>query len=212
MCGRFSLTVTSKILFSHFAVEGPDFEPRYNIAPSQEIIIIREDLPQKISYAKWGLIPHWAKEKTYAMINARAETVDKKPAYKSSFRSKRCLIPADSFYEWKEKIPYRYMMQDETPFAFAGIWDEWKRDNQVLITCSIITTEANSLVKKIHDRMPVILENPRLYLEIDEDGALKMLKPFDPKKMKSYKLSKIINSPKNDHRDVIKPMTDLSDF
>jgi putative SOS response-associated peptidase YedK len=212
MCGRFSLTAAEKeFFFKRFGISNVSFElkPRYNIAPSQMVAVIRNDIPEALSEAKWGFIPHWAKDDSsaYKMINARAETIANKPAYKDSFLHKRCLIPADSYYEWDHKgltkRPYRILLKSEEVFGFAGIWDRW-RD---VISCSIVTTEPNALVDKLHDRMPVILpqEKEKLWLNGTPSEAHSLLKPADATDLKIYEIGSAINTAKNDSPDMIKP-------
>jgi len=213
MCGRFSLTTTEKqFILSRFELDEIKIklEPRYNIAPSQMIPVIRNDYPHELNEAKWGLIPHWAKDETnaYKMINARSETISEKPAYREAFKRHRCLIIADSFYEWNKKgglkTPYRIMLKNEDVFAFAGIFDIWHDT----ISCSIATTEPNKLMEKIHIRMPVILQkkDEKRWLESEPEEALKLLKPYDVNKMKMYEVSSQINSPANDFKGLIEPV------
>jgi len=212
MCGRFSLTIAeSQTILHRFGLKkiAVDLKPRYNIAPSQQIAVILNESSDILTEARWGLIPHWAKDEksSYTMINARAESIQEKPAYKEPFQHKRCLIVADSFYEWNKnsKKPYRIMLQDESLFSFAGIWD---RRNTVT-TCSIITTTPNELMKNIHVRMPVILpqENEKKWLSnITPEEALGMLKPYDAHHMKAYEISPLINSVKNESPEVLKTL------
>ena len=220
MCGRFSLTTTEKeLLMDIFGLKSIPFglKPRYNIAPSQDVSVVRNDESDRLSLARWGLIPSWAKDKAigYKMINARAETVREKPAFRSSFKNRRCLVIADSFYEWKHdsrKIPYRVLLKSKKPFAFAGLWDRWERDGEKIISCTIITTKPNSIVRKIHDRMPAILQDPRAWLDADETAAYDMLKPYEDEKMTAYQVSDKINSPANESPEVIMPVQTLADF
>jgi putative SOS response-associated peptidase YedK len=160
---------------------------------------------------RWGLIPSWAKEATPGLINARAETVKEKPSFRSSFKSKRCLIPSDGFIEWKkenkEKIPYYIFLKNRRLFAFAGIWSEWKTKDLRLVTYSIITTRCNSLLKNLHDRMPVILA-PELYdtwltPHPDLESLSSLLVPYDSENMEVHRISKEINSPKNDREELL---------
>jgi putative SOS response-associated peptidase YedK len=168
MCGRFRLSRADKQIAEHF--DTPDemeWSPRYNIAPAQRVAVVRQNSERPVrqfSLMRWGLIPYWAKDPSigYKMINARAETVAEKPAYRESFKSRRCLIPADGFYEWKKagkvKQPYHFGMADDSIFAFAGIWDRWKNpQGEVIETCLILTTTPNALLADVHDRMPVVL-------------------------------------------------------
>jgi putative SOS response-associated peptidase YedK len=212
MCGRFSLTIAeSQTILRRFGLKkiAVGLKPRYNIAPSQQIAVILNESSDSLTEATWGLIPHWAKDETsaYKMINARAESINEKPAYKEPFQHKRCLVISDSYYEWNKesKKPYRIMMKDEGLFSFVGIWDRW--DDKT--TCSIITTTPNELMKKIHIRMPVILpkeEEKRWLSDIKPEEALTMLKPFDASQMKAYEISPLVNSVKNESPDVIKPL------
>ena len=169
MCGRYRLARKKQILAETFDVDNDvEWSPRYNVAPGQNVPVIRQDAARplrSISLARWGLIPFWAKDAKagYKMINARAETVAGTPAFRDPFRSRRCLIPADAFYEWskegKQKSPFCFSMADDSIFAFAGIWDRWRNpDTEWVETCSIITTSANTLLSGIHNRMPVILQ------------------------------------------------------
>ena len=223
MCGRFSLITISEFLSNRFNVTiEEELVPRYNIAPSQNIPIITNVNPGKLIMARWGLVPHWAKDKSvgYSMINARAETLLEKSSYKMPFQRQRCLIPADGFYEWKKtdtkKVPYRITLKDQKVFAFAGIYDIWKTEEEELLSCSIITTTPNRLVAQIHDRMPAILrqEHERLWLAETPVARLSevALVPYPPEQMKSEQISELINSPKNDSVEVIKPVKSLLDF
>ena len=217
MCGRFSLTKTeTQLILDRFDIKKISFElkPRYNISPTQNIPVIFNKSPDMLSEARWGLIPHWAKDEKfgYNMINAMSETVDSKPAYKEPFKNKRCLIIADSFYEWKEvgkhKVPFRAMLKGEGLFAMAGVYDVWKNGDKTIVTASIITTNANEMMKKIHPRMPVILpknlENEWLS-EISVEKAKEMLKPYDSEDMKVYEVSPLVNKSSIESADIIKP-------
>lgn len=218
MCGRFSLFTPSEQLQDIFQISNMDdlpYTPRYNIAPSQAVFtIIQEKQIRRAGYLRWGLIPSWAKsaKNSYNLINARAETVDEKPSFKHLLLKRRCLIIADGFYEWQKrndtKQPYRITMKDDRPFAFAGLWDRWKSGNEVITTCTIITTEANEIVQPVHTRMPVILTEEQqadwLDPSIQHPADLKaLLKPYSPEKMKTYEVSTLVNSPKNDTPDLL---------
>ncbi|MDD2443267.1 MAG: SOS response-associated peptidase [Desulfotomaculaceae bacterium] len=218
MCGRFTLAADINKLAAVFYLRENIFShtPRYNIAPGQEIAVITKNPGgREISLMKWGLIPHWAKDKRtgYKMINARAETIDNKPAFKGPFLHRRCLIPADGFYDWKklngEKEPIYITLPGRTLFAFAGIWNCWAAPGgEAVYTCSIITTPSNEYIRAIHDRMPVILDREQehqAWLEMDEPVSLKkMLRPYQGK-MTVYPVSKLVNSPKTDSRQLIEP-------
>ena len=216
MCGRFSLTMPLEDVKERFEVEIPGdlYEPRYNAAPGQNILLIPQESPNKADFYRWGLVPSWAKDPKIGnkLINARAETVAQKPAFRNSFKRYRCLVPADGFYEWDKKsgtrLPYRFTFKDGRIFSFAGIYDHWKDKNgDELRSFSIITTEANRPISQVHDRMPVILNqddelhwiNPRL--ELDE--AKKLLKPYPEMELEMYQISTMINSPTNDTAEAL---------
>ncbi|MCR2822613.1 SOS response-associated peptidase [Lederbergia panacisoli] len=218
MCGRYSLFAPREDLAARF--ELMDFEEiewveRYNIAPSQNVLaIIRSSAGNKIGMLKWGLVPSWAKDPKigYKMINARAETIDQKPSFKTLLKRRRCIIPSDGFYEWKkagtQKIPFRFQLQSKEPFAFAGLWDRFEDNGATIHSCTIITTEANSVVKDVHDRMPVILtkEASEAWLDrsINDERYLKsLLVPFPAEEMETYSVSPLVNSPKNDVREIV---------
>ena len=214
MCGRYRLSKRKQLIGEYFETANEvDWEPRYNIAPSQTVGIVRQDPSRprrEFSRVRWRSIPYWAKEASigHKMINARSETVADKPAFHESFKNRRCLIPADAFYEWartgKAKQPFHFGTQDDRLFAFAGIWDRWKDGSgNPVETCSILTTTPNSLLAAVPDRMPVILERDDYELWLDPgvrkiDALSEMPKPFDPALMKSYSVSTRVNAPKND--------------
>lgn len=221
MCGRFSLAVETQVIAELFEVPAGTFEwqPRYNIAPTQPCpVITSADNMRTLSLMRWGLIPHWSKDKKMAfqMVNARAETVKSKPSYRDSFRKRRCLIPTDGFFEWKKgsagKTPYRATLQNGKPFAFAGLWDSWKDEaGNEIRSFTILTTESNSLIRPLHDRMPVILkkEDEALWLDTTITELQKLdplLKPYPEAEMKLYEVSPIVNTWKNDTPDCINPL------
>jgi putative SOS response-associated peptidase YedK len=214
MCGRYRLSRRKDLLAERFDVE-PDDEwvPRYNIAPTQNVPVIRQhpDEPKRLgSQMRWGLIPFWAKGPSigFKMINARAESLATKPAFRESLRKRRCLIPADAFYEWRKnrkvKTPFCFTMADDSIFAFAGIWDSWRNpEGKAIETCSIITTTPNALLTDIHDRMPVILPDDAYDLWLDPgfqkvDAICDLLKPFDPALMRRFEVSSRVNLAKYD--------------
>ncbi|KUO51474.1 MAG: hypothetical protein APF76_14010 [Desulfitibacter sp. BRH_c19] len=222
MCGRFTLAkdfeeLTKRFNF-HLPLSLPEYVPRYNIAPSQEILAI-VNLGNQVQpvYFRWGFIPSWSKDKTIGnrMINARVETVDQKPSFAYPLKSKRCLIPADGFYEWKTqngiKIPQRILLKDNDIFSFAGLWDSWTSlDGETIQSCTILTTTANELIEKIHKRMPVILshETEQVWLDtnISDIKELKpLLVPYPSDSMQLYEVSTMVNSPKNDTPECIIP-------
>ncbi|MCF8302827.1 MAG: SOS response-associated peptidase [Bacteroidales bacterium] len=214
MCGRFSLTVNESELNERFGTYGGDspYVARYNCAPTQQLPVITNTEPEKLNFFRWGLIPFWAKDKRIGnkLINARAETLDKKGSFKHPFRRKRCLVPSDGFYEWKrnkEKIPHRIIHKGNNLFSMAGIWDSWKDESGATIhTFSIITTQANDLVKSLHDRMPVILspDHEKAWLELNNTEDLKsLLVPYPSDNLEAYPVSKAVNSPYNDSPEII---------
>jgi putative SOS response-associated peptidase YedK len=211
MCGRFTLVTDPEKLMSRFQLqEIPlDLKPRYNIAPGQPIpVILADGGRRRIGQLRWGLVPSWAQDEKigYKMINARAKTLQEKPAFRRLFERKRCIIPADGFYEWKQmdrgKQPMRITMRDGEPFAFAGLFDTWTSPNgQKLHTCTIITTQPNEVVADIHNRMQVILrqEDEVLWLErerFDPELLRSLLVPYEAGQMRAYPVSAIVWSPK----------------
>jgi putative SOS response-associated peptidase YedK len=220
MCGRFTLlTPWEELLRTYDAVsEIESLEPSYNIAPTQQIAaIIHDGKKRKLGSLRWGLIPPWAPDKKIGskMINARAETLLEKRSFKKAFQKQRCLIPADSFYEWKtedgNKQPMRIQRKDKTPFAFAGLWETWQDDDgSNIYTCTIITTEANSFMQLIHHRMPVILpaNSQDIWLDRnhqDTETLQQILKPFS-EELTAYPVSTLVNSPKNNREELINPL------
>jgi len=211
MCGRFTLHSRDRIKLKGFGSLDLLFEVRYNIAPSQSVLTIGDfgaGLEGRLM--TWGLIPSWSTDGK-RLINARAETIEDKPSFSESFRLRRCLIPADGFFEWKrtgrEKRPYYFQVDDEMPFAFAGIWDTWSNGGDVITSCAIITTAANELVGELHDRMPAILlhefQDAWLDPRTDRTALAEMLKPFPSLMMKTYPVSSSVNSPDNDTADLL---------
>jgi putative SOS response-associated peptidase YedK len=220
MCGRYRLSRRKQIVEAHFSSVS-HWNPRYNIAPTQPIPIIRQNPKtpvRELSLLRWGLIPSWAKDSSGAakMINARSETAGTKPAFRDALKLRRCLIPADGFYEWqktgKEKQPYCFEIADGELFAFAGIWDHWRDPNSNSVgTCSILTTSPNAETSAVHDRMPVIL-NPDSY-DIwldpgmrDVTTASELLKPYDAQFMRCYPISTRINHVANDDEECSTPV------
>lgn len=220
MCGRFVLiSDIDTIQMAFNLTDVPDSHvPRFNIAPSQPIALITNENPQALTFHQWGLIPSWAKDPKigYKMINARAETAAEKPAFRAAFRRRRCLIPADGFFEWqkreKGKVPMFIHLQDRSVFAFAGLWEVWySPEGDEIHTATILTTDANDFMAPIHDRMPVILrrEDYETWLAPDEqksDRLLPLLRPFDSSQMAAYAVSTFVNSPANDTPEVIEPV------
>jgi putative SOS response-associated peptidase YedK len=215
MCGRFQLSVKGKQISERFNVEVFDdlYKPNYNCAPSQKLSVITNNFPEKISFLKWGLIPFWAKDPKvgFRNINTRVETINEKPSFKNAFKKRRCLIPANGFYEWnKDKVPYRIFLKNEEIFAIAGIYEKWKdAEGKEIDSFSIITTSANDAIKDIHHRMPVILkpEDEKSWLfENDERVLLGLLAPIDKKNITSYPISKEISKPSNNSPGLIIPV------
>ena len=214
MCGRYRLTAKERYLRDHFGLEEEvDLSPRWNIAPTQQVPIIRQDRKEPkrtFGLHRWGLIPYWAKDASigFKTINAVSETAAEKPAFRDAMRQ-RCLVLADGFYEWKrvgpkEKQPYNFGMLDDSVFAFAGLWERWRDPaGETVETCTILTAKPNALVADVHDRMPVILSAEDYDLWLDPgvtDAALvaDCLKPFDPRLMKKYPVGTRVNRPEND--------------
>lgn len=216
MCGRFQLSVKGSEISERFNVDIFDelYKPSYNCAPGQQLPVITGDLPGQLQFFHWGLVPFWAKDKRIAskLINSRAETISQKPAFKKAFTSRRCLIPANGFYEWKRaktKTPYRFFLANEKLFAMAGIWESWKsQQGESLHSFSIITTAANNLLKPIHHRMPVILQpqHERLWLETEHLPQLEeLLQPFPVDQMDAYPVSILVNKVQNNGPELIEP-------
>jgi putative SOS response-associated peptidase YedK len=226
MCGRFTLALFKKNAQQGFAQtfrlsDVPDLSSRYNIAPSQDIAVVVEDSgrSRQLEWMQWGLIPSWAKDPTIGnkLINARGETVSEKPSFRAAFKRRRCLIPADGFYEWQrtegKKQPYYFYLAENQPFAFAGLWEHWQDANGSEIhTCTIITTTANDLMEPIHDRMPVILEpedyDQWLDLELQDPGQLQsLLRPYLLSNLRCHAVSPKVNRPQSDDPECIEPMS-----
>jgi putative SOS response-associated peptidase YedK len=221
MCGRFTLTQSAEKITEFFGLsEVSELAPRYNIAPSQLIAAIvqdKENQENKLKWMRWGLIPSWAKDTKigYKLINARSETLTEKPSFRNAFKRRRCLIIADGFYEWqkqeKHKQPYYIQLRDKQPFAFAGLWETWQpEDGEAIISCTIITTEANAVMQPIHDRMPVIL-SPDVYEQwldptFDQSNdLLESLKPYDSE-MIATPVSNVVNNPVHDQPECVEPI------
>jgi len=197
----------------------PDLPPRFNIAPSQQIAAVRQQNggDRELTFLQWGLIPSWSKDPAigYKMINARSETVHEKPSFKQAFLARRCIIPASGFYEWekvgKEKVPHYIHLRDGDVMSLAGLWERWKSpEGKELETCTILTTAANSLIKKVHDRMPVILHraefNIWLNREIDDINRLtELFHPYPSDQLEEYVVTKAVSSPSNDSSECIIP-------
>lgn len=223
MCGRFSLTTDEQQINELFRLAGgkEPYVPRYNGAPTQQLAVITNQIPDQLQYFRWGLIPFWSKEvpRNIPLINARAESVTEKSSFRQIFKNRRCLVPADGFYEWVregKKIPYRFTMKDGSLFAMAGLWDSWKGENdQVINSFTIITTGPNDLMEPIHDRMPVILDKSSkdIWLgDAGEDTLISLLKPYPSEKMKLSRVSDAVNSVKNEGPGLLIPEEGLDLF
>ena len=223
MCGRYRLSRRKQLVEEYFDTESdePEWTPRYNIAPSQPVPVIRQNPKEprrELSLMRWGLIPSWAKDASVAarMINARSETAGTKPAFRDPLTNRRCLIPADGFYEWqrtgKVKQPYCFEVNDGELFAFAGLWDHWKDPSgQWIKSCSILTTTQNVVASAVHDRMPVILDRTDYDLWLDPgmknvDALSEMLRPYDARMMRCYPVSGRVNHVANDDAECAKPV------
>lgn len=195
------------------------YSPRYNIAPGQTVPVIGGDVSGRwLAAMRWGLVPHWAKEASMGnkLINARAETLAEKPSFRDSFRHRRCLIPADGFYEWKKEgkssTPYRIVLPGQELFAFAGLWDRWDTAEGSIFSFTIITTAASPFMQGIHSRMPVILRGEREYAAwldggADTDLLKRMLRPFE-ERLHIYPVSRLVNSPRNDLPELVRESDD----
>jgi putative SOS response-associated peptidase YedK len=223
VCGRYRLSRRKQKLEEQFAaaLDDADWSPRYNIAPTQLVPVVRQNprsVRREISMIRWGLIPSWAKDSSKAatMINARSETAATKPAFCDSLKFRRCLIPADGFYEWqkigKAKQPYCFEVKQGELFSFAGLWETWNEPSgKILETCSILTTTPNIVTAPVHDRMPVILDprfyDPWLHLELTDTSVIsQFLKPFDARLMNCFPVGSRVNRPVNDDPECSTPV------
>jgi putative SOS response-associated peptidase YedK len=220
MCARFVIKTSAPEIASEFKVQEilSDLKASYNVAPTQNIAVVIKDGANRLISCRWGLIPPWAKDMSFAgrMINARMETVAEKPSFKKPFKSSRCLIVADGFFEWRKvqnkKIPMYIRMKDGRPFGFAGFYSHWEPPSgESICTCAIITTEPNELLAPIHNRMPAIVkpEQREIWLDpefSDEKDLLPLLGPYDPDLMEVYEVSTVVNSPRNNSAENIVPV------
>ncbi|GAA0373071.1 SOS response-associated peptidase [Paenibacillus motobuensis] len=220
MCGRFTITAPIEDITVWYAIDknpNINYKPIYNAAPMQRIpAIVRGNDGNRLGELRWGLVPSWAKDDKIGskMINARAETITEKPSFNRLLASKRCIIPADGFYEWQQrngsKQPYRILMKDESLFSFAGLYDTWRdQSGNKISTCTIITTEPNSLMANIHNRMPVILprECESEWLDrgnTDVSSLLELLRPYDADKMRAYPVSPAVGNVRNNSPELLK--------
>jgi len=218
MCGRYSLTTDIQSLQERFSFDWKqtEYRPRFNIAPDQQVVTIRNDgLENRAQLMQWGLIPSWAKDlkSSARIINARSETLAQKPTFSKLLRSQRCLVIADRFFEWvksgHKKVPMCIMLKSGKPFGFAGLWDTWSSpDNKIVNSCTIITTNPNELIAPIHGRMPVIIpdhaeSNWLDPVENNTDYLKKLLIPYESYCMEAYQISTYVNAPSNDTQDIL---------
>lgn len=220
MCGRYSLISDLQDLARQFEFDGTGFEhsPSYNIAPTQSVLTVTNRDVRQAEYMRWGLIPSWAKDASIGnrMINARGETVAQKPSFRNALQRRRCLVLADGFYEWqkagKARRPMRIVLQSRQPFAFAGLWETWRNpEGETVRSCTIVTTQANELLRPIHERMPVILprELEEFWLDGDvtDSAALTdVLAPYSGDVMDCYEVSPLVNKAANDGPDLVVPV------
>ncbi|WP_138498841.1 SOS response-associated peptidase [Nostoc sp. PA-18-2419] len=223
MCGRFTLNQSAEALAKVFDVQQlPDLPTGYNIAPTQIVATVLQNPESKkreFQQLHWGLIPSWAKDPGMGakLINARAETVAEKPAFRSAFKHRRCLVLADGFYEWQrqqgKKQPFYFRLQDGQPFGFAGLWEKWHSPaNEEIISCTILTTAANELLQSIHERMPVILEPQDYELWLDSQQQTpqtlqQLLRPYPAPAMTAYPVSTLVNNSRHHSPECIKPIS-----
>lgn len=226
MCGRFTLRTPTKTLASLFdGLRFPELRPRYNIAPTQDVVCVRQSAEgnNETAMLRWGLVPFWSKDIKIGarMINARSETVATKPAFRAAYKSRRCLVLADGFYEWKkvgkEKQPFYITLADNGPFCMAGLWESWqekKTDNSKqadpVESCTVLTTSANRMMSPLHDRMPVILpqEQYEFWLDVefkDRDRLEGLLVPCPDDQLQTRPVSKLVNKASNDDPECIAP-------
>ena len=220
MCGRYVLKTPTAQLASHFKLdEAVDVAPRYNLAPGTDIPTIRQSPEgnRVMHLLRWGLVPHWAKDPSIGakLSNARGETVANKPSFRDAFKRRRCLVPADGFYEWetegKQKQPYYFSMKSGEPFALGGIWESWRTpDGGILRTCCLITTDPNEITLPVHDRMPVIVspDQYEVWLNGESDAALALVKPYPTDEMQTWAVSKRVSRSGEEGIDLISPAHD----
>jgi putative SOS response-associated peptidase YedK len=216
MCGRFLLFSSGPRVAEEFDLTGfPELAPRYNIAPTQPVLAVRAGgTGREAAVLRWGLVPPWSRDLKQAPINARAETAPEKPTFRHAFRKRRCLVPADGFYEWAalggRKQPFCFRPWDERPWAFAGLWERWEGPGGPVENCAILTTEANELVRPAHDRMPVILPQQHWAAWLDRDAQdtaalVPLLRPYPADATRAYPVGPLVNNPRNDEPECLAP-------
>lgn len=217
MCGRFVLTANPEAIQNAFDLTSvpASLEPRYNIAPTQPVAVITNENPHELTFHKWGLIPSWSKDMSAAskMMNARGETIAEKPSFRTAFRRRRCILPADGFYEWQAqdggKVPLFIHLEGRKLFGLAGLWEIWNSpEGDEIRSCTIITTEANDFMKPIHNRMPVILSKSDYALwlspnEVPMPELQSLVKPYEGDDLTAYPVSKMVNRPVIDAPELI---------
>lgn len=221
MCGRYTITINADTVREDLGIaQMPvDYHERYNVAPTQPVAVVADGESRKAEWMRWGLIPFWAKDPSIGsrLINARAETLNEKPAFKNALAKRRCLVLADGFYEWQKGAgakgraqPFLFKLENDKPFAFAGLWEFWKTpDGETLNTCTIITTNANELVKPVHERMPVMLSGDAMWAWLAQESTqdhLALLKPYDADAMKAYPVSTQVNRTELDVPELVQPV------
>jgi putative SOS response-associated peptidase YedK len=221
MCGRFTITLDPGELREELAIAEvpPDWRPRYNAAPTQPIGAVTDSVNRKMDWFRWGLIPFWAKDMSIGarMINARAETIMEKPSFRQAFQKRRCIIPADGFFEWRKSAdkkapstPFYITLKDREPFAFAGLWETWRNpEGGEIHSCTIITTAANEYMQPIHDRMPVILPKEECWQWLQPAPApdlVRMLQPLNPDRLQAVEVGRSVNNPGFDSPENIIPL------
>jgi len=220
MCGRFTVILLPELLDMIYGVHTGlnAVEPRYNIAPTQPVMIVRQQLDgrRELAHVNWGLIPSWSRDPAMGagLINARCETVAEKPSFRSAFRHRRCIIPASGFYEWRKtagkgKEPWYFTSSDGNPLSFAGLWEHWQSsDGSEIESCAILTTSANALMKPVHDRMPVILPpegfGPWLSYATRPGELRRFFAPCPPEALIAHPVSTLVNNPRNDFPELIR--------
>ena len=216
MCGRYALFKLEQLLKHFHWLQLPaDLRPRYNIAPTQPVLALANDKPDRFDFFLWGLIPSWAKDRTIGnrMINARAETLAERPAFRTALRQRRCLVPADGFYEWRSepdgtRTPMYIRLRSGEPFMFAGLWDKWHDPSgQSIRSCTLITTSPNSMMQTIHDRMPVIVPRDQYQHWLSGSDPSSVLRPYPPDEMEASAVSRLVNSPRNESAECIESLT-----